>query len=135
MKLLSYALLMSVFLLAFSSCQSGPESTAEEFVNALAQDDFEAAKKLANFRTQTLLDLLHTTNALKGLGKDADQIYQDEIDKTARADVHLDCTCEQVKDIAKCTCRLDKEDLPSIQLILNKEDGAWIVDLPKNQDN
>ncbi len=131
---MKYLLLAVLGVLFWSSCESGegirtPEETCEEFVDKLADKEFDAAKKYTSGVTDQYLDFLkqgmgifkemnQPGNNFKALAE-----VQDEDQFTYTGSVDGDkATCQ-------CTSKANKDVSLSFKLI--KENGQWVIHQPK----
>lgn len=124
-KLLSIGMIV---LVAFTfSCGGGsssdPKAVAEDFLKALAQQDYDAAKKLGTAETGQLLSMIQGMAAMMP----ADQIEADKEDirSLKMGDVEID------GDKAVVYYGTEKKDGEKIDL--EKVDGEWKVAMKKEQ--
>lgn len=133
MKYLFYAFLCLTLL---SACEENntrsPEETCEEFMDKMADKEFEAAKKYTSRQTDPYLDLLTQGAGIfemmnqKGNNFQAITTVEDE-DKLT-----YNCTIDGEKATCQCTHKEQKEVSFSMNLI--QENGQWLIHQPKETD-
>ncbi len=112
--------LVVVFLavVALNACKSteGPEAVAEKYLKHVANQDWDAAKKLGTESTVQMLEM--TEGMMAEFGGEA-----------TKADVKIeDMKCTVDGDEANCTFKQNGE---ADKLDLVKVDGKWLVDQKK----
>lgn len=125
MKKLIYILLIAVVLLALTACGSKAEKSAKEFFNAMENQDFAAAKNHTTEQGQQLLTMLESfTENMSDEQKAEMTKTKYNILKTVEKDDSAIVTFEQW-DVDS------PEDKDTHELKMTKIDGAWKVDLAK----
>ncbi len=122
MKLLITCL--AVLLLLCSSCTQASETKANQFIEHLAQGNYEEAKKISTKKTHRLIQLLEAAASLGDVTKQA-----------VGSDLQMDCTCEEKGETANCNCCEDNNKPDDCtQLSLVKIEGEWLVEMKKDSD-
>lgn len=120
MKVITFLLL--ILLLALQSCGvlGSPETTANQFMNHLVQEEYEAAKELSTDNTHQLLHLLQAAQSLA-----------DEEQRAEKRKAVFECSCEQEAETAQCNCCENGDANECNTLTVVKVEGKWLVDMKK----
>ena len=120
---------IAVFMTACGGGASSPEATAESFLNALQNADFEGAKKYATTSSAEMLDMMASMSAMGG----------DDAEKPEPKDITITDT-QTEGDNATVMYTIEGEEEEQ-SLDLKKEEGEWKVvfdkssmDMPMNMD-
>lgn len=97
-----------------------PEEVTTQFLQALAQNDYDALRKLCTDETHAMIDLLQSLGELSSEAP----ATTTPVEKVTK--------CEEVKgkDIANCEVCCDAEGNSS-NVSLHKVDGNWLVHMEK----
>lgn len=121
-KLLRSFLFLFAFALLLSSCSSGkkPSKTAEQFLKAVNEKDFKAAREVSTVETGKLIDLMEQLQKLSGA---TDSI----------APVDFEIIGEKIEADGKtATVEFrEKGGEQTEQIRLKMVDGSWKVDFAK----
>jgi len=121
-KLLSIGMIV---LIAFTfSCggNSGdPKAVAEDFLKAVAEQDYETAKELGTVQTGQLLSMIESMSAM--IPQEEQEASKEDIKSLKMGDVEID------GDNAVVYFTTDKKEGDKIDL--KKVDGDWKVDMKK----
>ena len=122
MKTNLFSLLGAVVVLFLTGCAGGekPEKTAETFLLAVNEFNFEEARKVSTEKTHELLGMLESiSNMAKKEGQ-----------SMPKSDPPKDIKCEVTGENAVCTyCCNEEGGNATIDLI--QVDGKWLVNLEK----
>lgn len=120
MQLIKFFIPSLIVLLFLNCCglSKSPEKTATEFMRYLSQKNYEAAKRISTQRTANILDVLNTTQALKG--KEETKNHSD-----------FDCNCEQQDQKADCNCCQIQNPDQCLDFDVFLVEGEWLVELRK----
>ena len=123
-KLLSIGMIV---LIAFTfSCGGGssePKAVAEDFLKALAEQDYAAAKELGTKSTVSLISMIESMASM--IPEDQKKADKEDIASLKMGDVEID------GDNAVVYFSTDKKEGDKIDL--KKVDGKWKVDMKKEQ--
>jgi hypothetical protein len=117
MKLTLRILSIFGFILFMASCSHGPESVAEDFLNALEKKDFAKAKELSTPESLQIIELVEKFSALdtaKAESKTAVKVSK----------------CELTGDKGVCTYCCNEEGKEST-VNVKKVNDKWLVDMSK----
>ncbi|MCB5253361.1 MAG: DUF4878 domain-containing protein [Candidatus Cloacimonadaceae bacterium] len=125
MKKLVYVFLIGLTLLALTACGVKAEKSAKEFFNALEKQDFEGAKKHTTEAGQQLLTMVESF---------AENMSEEQKAELSKTKYNILSTVED-GDNAVVNYEQWEEDSPedkvTHELKMIKIDGAWKVDLAK----
>lgn len=124
MKLLLRTALLLTITLLINSCglSNTPENTANQFMKYLAQENYEAAKRISTETTGKLVDIIQAAQSLS-LGNKKQQ--------TKEKKPAFECNCEQENEKATCQCCQEENQDDCIKLDVFKVEGQWLVDMKK----
>lgn len=120
MKKLVIGAFFAVAGLLFSCSEpSGPEETANSFINALNAEDFEKAKEYSTKETAKMLDFMKSITGMSGEKKE---------EKPKKEVKDLKCKVEAGDTLAVCSYMVDgKEE----KLNMKNVEGKWLAHMPK----
>lgn len=106
-----------------------PEETCEEFMDKLADKEYEAAKKYTSGTTDPYLDLLtQGAEVFKMMNQEGNNFQA--LNRVEDEDnLNYNCTIEGEKATCNCTHKEDKDFSFSFNLI--QENGQWVIHQPK----
>lgn len=122
MKLLIKLGLLLTITLLINSCglSNSPESTANQFMKYLAQENYEAAKRVSTETTGKLIDLIQAAQSLANKNQ-----------QTKETKPVFECNCEEENEKATCQCCQEEDKEECVTLHVFQVEGQWLVDMKK----
>lgn len=117
---IGFVLVFSAFMFACGGSSDDPQAVAKDFLTALADQDYDAAKKLGTENTVQMLTMIESMADMAPEGEDMDMGADMDAIEWGETEVDGDSAVVHYK-------AEDKEE----KLDLVKVDGEWKVDMKK----